>query len=546
MASVRTDLRDPLVRGFAAAFEVDPGPDLEIYVTQGRGTLPAGGKLLAWDANSVHGFVFDTTNATAIRGASHLLAGLDRDLRGGKILGLEEPQILFAGGGSGLAVVSKMQGAEAIARLHRLFAERTLVATCSAITVDLGTGEIPFNELYEAAQNELTRERVLRGSDAEAAVPFLAERCQVCGRRAAAVRADQRIGGARFECEVCYTCIEEGKANRQDQRETSDFEEIADEKRGGFYAVVYADGNGIGKRISMLPSPLAYAAFSRAIDRVVHETFSALTKKYRLREEGSAAAGTRRGSAYQQPICGGDDLVAILPGDVAVPFARDFLGGLEKAVDADSDLAPESLEKLDPIGAAAGVAIGKAKFPIRHLIQEAEELLKTAKERVYRHRVRSALDFAEVADGSPRRESAKPERLEKGAHGLVQRPLGGRGGLLQSGRPYSLPELELFSRRFGKVSDAGTGLGRSQLYLLRRYAKAGLAQLRNHALYQLGRREAWRQLVADLAGDPDVIRDKERAMDHIAPTYGEHRVFDIADMIELFDHWREAPEVATP
>ncbi len=40
-------------------------------------------------------------------------------------------------------------------------------------------------------------------------------------------------------------------------------------------------------------------------------------------------------------------------------------------------------------------------FPVRHLIEEAEELLKTAKTRVYGDdEVRSALDFAEVADGA--------------------------------------------------------------------------------------------------------------------------------------------------
>jgi hypothetical protein len=39
-------------------------------------------------------------------------------------------------------------------------------------------------------------------------------------------------------------------------------------------------------------------------------------------------------------------------------------------------------------------------------------------------------------------------------------------------------------------------------------------------------------------------------MEQIAPTYGStenggtHRVFDVADMIELYDHWRDSREVA--
>lgn len=288
--------------------------------------------------------------------------------------------------------------------------------------------------------------------------------------------------------------------------------------------MLYFDGNGIGGRISKLPSPLAYAVFSRALDEMARDVFESLADEYELREEG----GAEQGKGYQLPICGGDDLVAILPGDVAVPFARDLLARFEKAaVDHDD---------LPALYASAGVAIGKKNFPIRHLIEEAEELLKTAKKRVYRDEdgedVRSALDFAEIADGSPRRSSNPPERLEDD-----------RSDLLLSGRPYSLPELDRFSVRFRTVRQAR--LGHSQLYAVRRYAGQGLAQLRNHALYQVGRHESWRNLVAELADDPDVVYDKEALMKHVVPCYGADRVVDFADMIELYDHWREPKRSAT-
>lgn len=168
------DLRKKLINGFARALDDSPGPELHPYVNEGRGTLPGRARLLGWDANSVHGFVFDTTNATAIRGASYLLKGLDEDLHEGEVLGLDRSQVLFAGGGSGLAVVSEGQAEVAVSRLHRLFAERTLVGTCCAVAVPLGSGDTPFNDVYAACQSELARERVLRGSDAEPAVP--------CGR----------------------------------------------------------------------------------------------------------------------------------------------------------------------------------------------------------------------------------------------------------------------------------------------------------------------------------------------------------------------------
>jgi hypothetical protein len=529
------DLKGKLVNGFAQALGIPLGRELDLYVTEGHGRLPGPAQLLAWDANSVHGVVFDTTNATAIRGASELLKKLDDDLHEGQILNLSRSQILFAGGGSGLAVVSKVQARTAIALLHDLFAERTLVGTCSAVAVDLGSGDLPFNEVYVACQDELARERVRRGSDAEPAVPFFALRCEVCGRRAAAVVADKRIGGSRPECDVCFHTIEHGKKSRYGAREVTDFKEIADKVRGGFLAVVYLDGNGIGRRISMLPSPLAYATFSRAIKQLVRNSFDELTRRYGLQEEGKAADDwTFRGHAFQLPICGGDDLVATLPADIAVPFTRDLLRRLEEEADRGPELRHPNFSSLDPIGAAAGVAIGKVGFPIRHLIQEAEALLETAKERCYGPgNVRSALDFAEIGDGSPRRESVKPDRLRKEIPEM-----------LSTGRPYSLPELQVFSSRFRAVRRAA--IGQSQLYNLRRYADAGPAQLRNHTLYQIGRRDDWRALIGDLAGDPGAVRDKERAIRQVVPDYVGHPVFDLGDMLELLDHWREDKEASSP
>ncbi len=174
---------------------------------------------------------------------------------------------------------------------------------------------------------------------------------------------------------------------------------------------------------------------------------------------------------------------------------------------------------MQGVGAAAGVAIGQVKFPVRHLLTEAEALLESAKERVCRDDVRSAVDFSLLADGSPRREGQAPED---------------DGAFRQTGKPYTLDELDTFSERFEIVRAAA--IGKSQLYILRDHAGRGLPQLRNHVLYQVGRRDAWRRLVTELAG-ADVVRDKEACMDQIVPRYGGRPTFDVADMIELYGHW---------
>jgi hypothetical protein len=183
------------------------------------------------------------------------------------------------------------------------------------------------------------------------------------------------------------------------------------------------------------------------------------------------------------------------------------------------------------------VAIGHVNFPIRHLLAEAEALLVSAKRRAYADpEARSALSFAVVTDGSPRSESMEPERwLRK------------KGELLLSGRPYTLGELERLSRRFRTVRKA-KGVGRTQLYALSAHAARGPRQFRNHVLYQIGRSEDWQDLVADLAqaqgaqSKQALLRNPDLCAAQLAPIYSGREVFDIADMIDLLRHWREAEE----
>lgn len=523
-----------LLEGFSQALGVPADGALARYVREGKGGPSGRARLLAWDANSIHAFVFDTTNATGIRGASQVLRDIDEALRGGEELGLTKGQVLFSGGGSGLAVVAEDQVERVRERLHEVFALRSQIATCTVADVELRKGAEGFNQRVLAVGAALDRERVRCGPDAEPAVPFFALRCQVCGRRAAAV-VTPRMGApeeGRPECQPCHDRIEGGKRILSSHDEASDFSRIADGAREGegFYAVVYLDGNGIGRTITSLASPLEYASFSEVLRKLLWDTFHAIADRYGLENE---RRGASRG-VYQLPICGGDDVIAILPGEVAVPFARDFIAALETGADQQPAL------KGKPIGASAGVAIGQAGFPVRHLLAEAEGLLKTAKRRVYEAvmpRVRSALSFSVVTDGSPRSESIDPERWARG-----------RDDLLLSGRPFSLEEIATFSRRFRIIREAEKKkVGRTQLYSLQSHALRGPRQFRNHVLYQIGRRVEWGELTVKLSGKNEaILREPETCEAQFAPIYAGRKVFDVADMIELLGHWREPKEEKEP
>lgn len=525
--------RESLTRGFARALAVPESDAIRRYVSGGTGTVPAGASLLAWDANSVHGYVFDTTNATCIRGASTRLRGVDEDLLEGRRLGLTPEQILYSGGGSGMAVIPKAQAAAVEARLHEVFAEKTRIATCTTAAVPLVKEEEGFQDRVQDVFRALARNRFLTGSDAEPPVPFFVARCAVCGRRAAAESVSRvAVPEGRPECEPCRERIEAGRASRRDGNEPSDFQDLSDRSEGGFYAVVYSDGNGVGRLLGQLKSPLQYMRVSREIDRLLGTTVRALAGRYGLSgdDEAGDVPRPKRGrppGRYQLPICGGDDVVAILPGEVALPFARDLVRALQAGADASPVLGGATL------GASAGVAISNVKFPIRHLLTEAEGLLKLAKRRVYADKVRSSLSFSVITDGSPRAESVTPERWARRDEEEI----------LLSGRPYCLEELETFSRRVRALRASLKDLGKSQLYILLRHAQAGQAQLRSHILYQVGRREEWRQLVKDLSGQTDVVlADPSACVQAVIPEYGKRRVFDVADILEVFDHWSEPEE----
>ena len=421
--------KPPTLKGLVSGFQAAGAraADLEKWVRTGKGEVEGDAQLVSWDANSIHAFVFSTTNASGIRGASDYLAEIDASLRSGVELGLSPSQILFAGGGSGMAVVEEAQVSGVAEALHKFFARKSLIATCSVGSVPLAGGR--FHEQIAAVSREMTRSRLEIGPDPEPFVPFFAERCRVCGQRAAAKTQPRANDPARLECLPCHRSVNRGKIDKGKRGEKSveeqSFQEIADREEGGYYAVLYADGNGVGNIIQTLCSPWQYARFSYLLDYLVSQSFDAIVERYGLKKE-TGDLGTKR--AHQKAICAGDDIVAIVPGEIAVPLARDLLKDFEERVAArpvHPDLDTSDLD-LTGLALSAGVTMAQVRMPVRHLLQEAEELLKRAKSRHYSRPDRSiglsSLDFSVLRDGSPRAEV--PEELESVvAWSLAKNPL---------------------------------------------------------------------------------------------------------------------------
>lgn len=519
-----------LVAGFARALGREADAAIENFVIEGKGELPSKAWLLGWDANSVHSYVFGTGNAMAIRGTSDVLKSIDNLAREGRVPRLHRDQILYAGGGGGIAVVSERQRKELPDVFHQLFAKKSRVATCTVQAQPIDTTQ--FGQQVSRLRRSMARQRTLIGPDPEGPIPFLAVLCEVCGWRAAAglsMRGEGVARAGRAECEPCRLAIKAGQRAVAGRAEETEFEQIASDD--GLLGVIYLDGNGIGTTISNLKTPLAYARFSAAIDRLFTLSFEAVRKAYQLQDFGKEDSSGKYD--FQNPIAGGDDWVLIVPGNLAVPLARDFLAALEDQSDADPVL--QELCKKKSIGAAAGVALGKKSMPIRYLLDESEDLLKSAKAVIYQSReggkngIRSSLDFGLVDDGVARCDDRPSQK----------RPKRSTSSLRLTGKPYSLEQLKELSKR----RRAWQHLASSQRHAVVRIAEGGPRQLRNHLLYQVARLDPWKKLATTLAKDAGVISDPDRLFQTLVPKIDDHWYLELPDLIELDGHWREPEDL---
>jgi CRISPR-associated protein Cmr2 len=129
----------------------------------------------------------------------------------------------------------------------------------------------------------------------------------------------------------------------------------------GYVGLIYADGNRMGQRLAELDSSESYRKFSEKVkDGTQKAIFNALACHL-----GMKLKGAQKCFPFEILLLGGDDLVVVVPANKAVEIAIDFCDGF-KAI-------------TNGISIAAGVIITHANYPIHRMIEHAEDLLKSAK-----------------------------------------------------------------------------------------------------------------------------------------------------------------------
>lgn len=323
------------------------------------------------DTPSIKRYVFGTDSLIEIRGASALLDTLNR---------IDTEQLLsaskvYANGGSGQFLFTGVDEDEAEGRLlglTRHYHEQTrggatLAYGLAPLTDDYG------QSLAHAFDNLRAKRETSPVQSMTMTFPLLKE-CDSCSERPAAVhylRPD-----VSWLCEVCagkrdaaYDARHTGLWQEMEQYLTrgkldrpQSFNEVGD-----YLAVVYADGNGIGRWIQGIGSSGHFATFASAVDRSIREAcFATLGQLFPSNPVQADVL-----------LLGGDDLVVVIEAGQALVFAYELARRFEEAT-------RRRLRGLTSPGGAGlslsvGVAIGKAHHPFRSLLDTAEQLLRSAK-----------------------------------------------------------------------------------------------------------------------------------------------------------------------
>lgn len=355
--------------------------------------------LVVMGVPSIKKYVFGTDRLMEIRGASSLLDHLNREEMGNflkkkKNKGeLAEAESVYAGGGAGQFIIKaeKTKLEECLKELEKYFTEQT----AGGIRLIYGIADYSENEYPKALRqavyrSETNREEFPIISSTPIHTGFFRE-CDSCSEMASEIR--EYKDDKQVLCKICDIKEEYSRGGKKaiwDElagflkksgitvARPETFEEIGEQctARKDYTAVVYADGNSMGKLIKQIQDKDQYRYFSETMEdclrdacfEAIYDTYFKKTKK------------TPEIMPADILLLGGDDLVVYLTAEGAFPFAirvARMFNEKTKERFADSDF--DKYLKGRGLTISLGIAYGKTHTPFSIMLNQAEELLKSAK-----------------------------------------------------------------------------------------------------------------------------------------------------------------------
>ncbi len=357
---------------------------------------------------SIKKYVFGTDKLVEIRGASALLDDLNRNKTEDFMMtraNFSHVKRVFAGGGAAQFIVKaeKSELERCLRELEGIFFRESrggLRLTCGVAEYSGDDYTRALKRAFHKSEEERYKNPILPQTMIHTG--YIRE-CESCSGPASI--ATPKKGAEKKEkllCEVCHAKMEysEKKAKKGlwdrfelflsgqgfHVKRPRDFEKIGDMclARRGYTALVYADGNAMGKLVKEIENKEQFEYFSKTVEdsirdachEALYEVFSKVYMKNARETPGSFPA--------EILLLGGDDLLVYLTADMALPFAalaaRKFNEKTREKIEAyKTDAFFQARLKGKGLTISLGIAYGKSHTPFSILLDQSEELLKLAK-----------------------------------------------------------------------------------------------------------------------------------------------------------------------
>ena len=357
--------------------------------------------LVVLDVPGIKKYVFGTNRLVEIRGGSALLEQLNSEdapklLK--KELGEKNFHKVFFGGGAGqfVADADRETVENAMKKLQKYFFK----VSKGGLNLIYGISPYIRND-YARSLNmafmdlKIQKEEAPLSSCTQLHTGFIRE-CDSCADMASPVPV--KYGGeTRMLCKVCAEKVEQGrKSEVQDELKkflktkgenisyasmARTFEDIGKccRSKEGYTALVYADGNAMGKLIKQISTLEDYRFFSQKVDEAVKTACYEAIYKHCRPVNGKFPAIVL--------LLGGDDLLVYMSADTAMPFAVEAARRFEEITGETFAENPFFLDllkdkktgEMQGLTISMGIAYGKSHTPFPIMFSQSEELLKSAK-----------------------------------------------------------------------------------------------------------------------------------------------------------------------
>ncbi|MEC4685205.1 MAG: hypothetical protein VST71_05675 [Nitrospirota bacterium] len=352
--------------------------------------------LILLDTDKIHDYVFATNKLKEITGASALIDELVLH----EIPSCTESfkfQVIFSNGGTSLIRAANTSDDEVerfINQIKNKFYELTETGTITCVWASYNARE--FTEVRDELYRKLKDKKLSNDKIHDLiSSPFL-KFCTHCGIR----KAEKDYESNTFICPSCLKKILEGEKEKKTKYNIrsvtkgrrsiysyffekdgnaafpKDLSEIgAASTPSNYIGFIYADGNQVGEKLKQIKSENEYRRFSDMLDRTTKE--SAV-------ETAMECFGSSNKYPMEFILAGGDDLIMVVPGNMALPVAVKFCDKFQDKSRNDKD--------PNDITTSVGLVISHSTYPVKSLLRLSESLLKAAKEKGWKEKTGTQSD----------------------------------------------------------------------------------------------------------------------------------------------------------